>query len=80
MLRKNIQRETFSTKEYLQHLRVEYLQLQSKVSHAREGVYKLRHSSAYRLQQRIAHAKKRGYDLLSVIARQLQGTNFAPAV
>lgn len=76
-LRNHIRRRSLLPMEYDQALRAEYLQLQAQVKSAREAVQKLRCSPAYHLQQRIHHARQRGFDLLTYIVNQLCSSAYA---
>lgn len=73
-LRLFIWQETLGSAQYLQALRLEYGQLQSQVTETREAIQALRQSPAYRLQQRILHARRRGHDLLGYITGHLRAS------
>lgn len=72
-LRLQLQRLSHTPEEYQQMLLQQYTMLQQEVAAAREAVTLLRSSAAWRLRQRIAHAQRTGFDLLSHIVQQLRG-------
>lgn len=74
-LRLELQRLSYCDATYEAALQSQYQMLQQEVSHAREAVRSLRSTAAYRLQQRILHARQLGVDLLSHIVQQLRSSD-----
>jgi hypothetical protein len=79
-LRLKAERHAASDAHYLQFLQQEYTGLQQRVRQIRHAVETLRASPAYRLQQKILHARQAGYDLLAVIVTQLRNVGGKPPI
>ncbi len=79
-LRLELLRLSLGDEAYHHALCEQYAMLQQKVRIARDAVYQLRHSAAYRFRQRVLHARNRGFDLLGYVVAQLrqQEIDFPP--